>query len=73
MGAGHFIQEHYSSKGGSLAFGFVSGQRRPFGPSPHRVAIIRTLRLGPIRKFWVKTYGTQAEYWRERLKELRWA
>ena len=30
------------------------------------------LRLGPLRKFWVRTCGPQAESWRERLKELRW-
>jgi len=40
---------------------------------PRRIAVLRVLRLGPFRKFWVRTYGPQAEYWRERLKELRWA
>ena len=45
---------------------------RPFGVvrRPHRVAEIRTLCLGRFRKFWVRTYGPQAGYWRERLKEL---
>ncbi len=48
--------------------------RKPFGRGdPWRVATVRTLRLGPLRKFWVKTYGPKAEYWQERLKELRWA
>ena len=36
------------------------------------VATIRTFRLGPFRKLWVKTYGPQAEYWKERPMELRW-
>ena len=40
---------------------------------PRRIAVLRVLRLGPFRKFWVQTYGPQAEYWLERLKELRWA
>ena len=40
---------------------------------PHRVAVLRVLRLGPLTRFWVKTYGPQAGYWRERLKELKWA
>jgi len=72
--AWRFMQEYYSSKGVSLAFGFVSGQRKPFGPdSAHKVAIIRIFRLGPLKRFWVETYGPHAEYWRERLKELRWA
>jgi len=71
--AWRFIQEYYSERGVSLAFGFVSGRRKPFGPdSPHKVAIIRIFRLGPLKRFWVETYGPQAEYWRERLRELRW-
>jgi len=52
---------------------FVTLGRRPFGKNARdHVATIRTLRLGPFRKFWVKTYGPQEEYWRGRLKELRW-
>ena len=48
--------------------------RRPFGVKgrPLQFAAIRTLHLGPFRRLWVSTYGPQAEYWRERLKELRW-
>jgi len=52
---------------------FVILGRRPFGKNVrYHVATIRTLRLGPFRKFWVSTYGPQAGYWRERLNELRW-
>jgi len=49
--------------------------RRPFGVKgrPLQFAAVRTVGLGPFRKLWVRTYGPQAEYWRERLKELRWA
>ena len=48
--------------------------RKPFGrDNPFSVATIRTVGLGPFRKLLVRTYGPQAEYWRERLKELRWA
>ena len=58
----------------SKMVGYVTPGRRPWGEdNPHCVAGVQTLRLGPFRKFWVRTYGPQAEYWRERLKELRWA
>ena len=55
--------------------GMATLGRRPFGleTNPFSVATIRTLRLGPFKKFWLRTYGPEAEYWRERLKELRWA
>lgn len=55
--------------------GIATLGRRPFGSkdNPFSVATIRTVRLGPLRRLWVKAYGPQAEYWRERLEELRWA
>jgi len=55
--------------------GIATLGRRPFGrkDNPFSVATIRTVRLGPMRKLWVKAYGPEAEYWRARLKELRWA
>ena len=53
--------------------GFVMPGRAPWGrDNPHLVATIHTLHLGPFHKFWVRAYGPQADYWRERLKELRW-
>ena len=70
----HALQEHYRSLGFRSNLGYVIPWRKPFGPDfRFRVATIRILRLGPLRKFWVRTYGPQADYWRERLKELRWA
>lgn len=66
--------EHYLGEGFRVSLAFAVLGRRPFGISdPHRIATIRTLRLGPFRKLWVKTYGSRAEYWRDRLKQLRWA
>ena len=67
-------RKQYSSRGFRTIVGFAPPARKPFGAARrYHVAVIRTLRLGPLRRFWVKTYGPQAEYWRERLKELRWA
>ena len=64
-----YRQRGYSSKVSCATLG-----RKPYGRgSPYSVAAIRTLRFGPFRKFWVRTYGPQADYWRGRLKELRWA
>lgn len=67
-------ERRYAARGFRLQLGYSVPGFKPFGRNdPLRVATIRTLRLGPLRKFWVKAYGPQAEYWRERLKELRWA
>jgi hypothetical protein len=53
---------------------YVIPGRRPYGVDPRlQVAMVHTLRVGPFRKFWVRTWGPQAGYWQERLKELRWA
>jgi len=52
---------------------FTTPGRWPFGRNNRfQVGTVRVLRLGPLRKFWVSTCGPQAEYWRERLKEVRW-
>jgi GNAT superfamily N-acetyltransferase len=70
----HALKEELLKRNRSNLVGYVTPGRKPWGrDNQHRVATIRTLRLGPLRKFWVRTYGPQAEYWRERLKELRWA
>ncbi len=62
------------SRGFHTRLGVAAMGRAPYGKNrPHIVATIHTLRVGPFRKFWAKTYGPQADYWRERLKELRWA
>jgi len=54
--------------------GVAAMGRAPYAKNhPYIVATIRTFRLGPFRKIWVRAYGPDAEYWRERLKELRWA
>ena len=69
-----FYYRYYLERGFHAIAGYAIPGRKPFGrDDPFSVATIRTLRLGPLRKFWVRTYGPQAAYWRERLKELRWA
>ena len=70
----HAFQSHYFSQGFKSIVDFTTPGRRPWGQvDTRRVATIRTLRLGPFRKLWVRTCGPQAEYWRERLDESRWA
>jgi len=70
----HAFVESYRQRGFRALVNYRTPGRKPWARShQHRVAIIRTLRLGPFRRFWVRTYGPQAAYWRERLKELRWA
>ena len=72
--AGFPFRAHYHQQGADTTLSFATLGRKPWGMNdPYRVAIIRVLRLGPLRKYWVRTYGPEAESWRERLsKELRW-
>jgi len=68
------LEEWYRPAGVCTIVNAATLGRVPWGTRIQaRVAVIRTLRLGPFRKFWVKNYGPEAEYWRERLRELRWA
>jgi len=68
------LDEQWWQKGFRTHISFATLGRKPFGRyHPYNVATIRVLRLGPFRKLSVKTYGPKADYWRERLKELRWA
>jgi GNAT superfamily N-acetyltransferase len=70
----HAFEEEWLRRGFHTRVGVAAMGRAPYAKNrPYMVATVRTLRLGPFRKFWVRTYGPQAEYWRERLKELRWA
>ena len=67
-------EKRYAARGFRLQLGYSIAGRKPFGRNdPYLTATAHTFRLSPLRKFWVRTYGPQAEYWRERLKELRWA
>jgi hypothetical protein len=69
-----FYYRYYLERGFHAIVGYTIPGRKPFGRhNPYRVATIRTLRLGPFRKFWVRICGPQAECWRERLRDLRWA
>jgi len=66
------LEEHFLEQGFRSIVGYATLGRRPYGREhPDSVATIRTLRLGPFRRFWVRTYGLDANHWRERLKELR--
>jgi GNAT superfamily N-acetyltransferase len=70
----HALKQELLARGYRKMVGYATPGRRPYGrDNPACVATVRVMRLGPFRKFWVETYGPQAEYWRERLKELRWA
>ena len=67
-------EKWYAARGFRVQLGYSIAGRKPFGRNdPYLAADVSVLRLGRIRKFWVRTYGPQAEYWRGRLKELRWA
>jgi hypothetical protein len=66
--------DEYLGRGALALVGFTTVGRKPYGRNDRRnVATIRSLRLGPFKRFWVRTYGPQAESWSERLRELRWA
>jgi GNAT superfamily N-acetyltransferase len=68
------LDEEYQSRGFHTVVSIAALGRGPYGAGNRwQAATIRTLRLGPFRKVWVKTYGPHAERWRETLKELRWA
>ena len=69
-----YLDQRYAREGIDSVVSCATAGRGPYGRGdPDRVATIRTLRLGPFRRFWVRTCGPQAEYWRGRLRELRWA
>ena len=68
------LEEYFLKQGFRSIVSYATLGRRPYGKGhPDSVATIRSLCLGPFKRFWVRTYGPQAEYWSERLKELRWA
>ena len=72
--ANHTFDSPYLDRGFRMEFSYATAGRGPWGRGhDYSIATIRTLRLGPVRRFWVRAYGPQAECWRERLKELRWA
>jgi len=72
--ANHTFDAPYLERGFRMEFSYATAGRGPWGRGhAYGIASIRTLRLGPFRKFWVKALGPEAEYWQERLKELRWA
>ncbi len=67
-------EKWYHARGFRLQLGYSIAGRKPFGKNdPYLAANVHTFRLGPFRRCWVETYGPQADYWRERLKELMWA
>ena len=67
------LMDRYEQRGVERTVDFATPRRKPWGTdNANVVATIRIFRLGPLKRFWVRTCGPQAEYWRERLKELRW-
>ena len=68
------LLDYYQEQGVQMGIDCAVRGRKPWGTDKrYLVATISTLRLGPFRKSRVNACGPQAEYWRERLRGLRWA
>ena len=70
----HGYMPHYLRRGFRRHMSCATLGRKPWGRDDRlQVAAIRTLRLGPLRRVRVEACGLESDYWRERLRELRWA